>query len=256
MILIDPGHSGRSIRSTDKKTKLRDIDYPNYPEIYETFDVSSCVAQGLRRDGYRVVLTKKKALSSVSLRKRARLANKVKAALAISVHDDHSQTAGFQATYSQRGVKKHGRYPTMYRGKGSHRTVFKLPKVAKASEKAATIMAKARTRAQGRKVTVRQNSFSGRPPLEPGNLALVQLLTSRPWVYHELGAKTKGSTTRAISIKAELRYARGLLVGIERAVPISGRVVPQPSAGARGLRSCLVRQVKQDRPERYLPDGW
>src|SRR6476619_4543424 len=27
MIVIDPGHSGRSIRSTDKRTGLRDIDY-------------------------------------------------------------------------------------------------------------------------------------------------------------------------------------------------------------------------------------
>ncbi len=51
LVVIDPGHSGRSIRSTHRPPDgLRDVDYPNYPEIYETFDVSNCVATGLRAE--------------------------------------------------------------------------------------------------------------------------------------------------------------------------------------------------------------
>ena len=93
-----------------------------------------------------------------------------------------------------------------------------------------------RARAQGRPVSVRENVYTGRPPLEPGNLALVQLLTQVPWVYNEMGAKTRGSTTRAMSIASETGYATGLLRGVEAAVPLPGGRVAQPSAGAKQLQ--------------------
>jgi N-acetylmuramoyl-L-alanine amidase len=259
VIVIDPGHSGKSIRSTDKRTGLRDIDYPNYPEIYETFDVSSCVARGLRKDGYRVILTKAHALDSVSLAKRAAIADRAKAALAISVHDDHGQSAGFEATYDQRGRPgPTGHYPAMYRGSGAHRTVFALPSVAKESQRAAKVIAQARSRIQGRPVSVRVNIYTGRAPLEPGNLALVQLLTRRPWVYNEMGAKTAGSVRTAMSIGSETGYAKGLLVGVEAAVPLASGRVHQASAGAALLHGCLIHEVepssgRYSRPRAYLP---
>jgi hypothetical protein len=222
------------------------------------FDISACVATGLRRDGYRVVLTKKKALSSVSLADRAGLATKLKADLALSVHDDHGQLASFQATYDQRGVARNGDYHQMYRGSGRTRTVFERPAVAKRSQRYAKIIAKARTETQGRRVTVRENTFTGRPPLEPGNLALVQLLTQVPWIYNEMGAKTAGTVTRAMSIGSEVGYAKGLLIGVERSVPLAGGGVDQPSPGARELRRCLVERVEPSagrytRPRAYLP---
>ena len=258
LVVIDPGHSGRSITSTDAATGLRDVDYPNYPEIYEMFDVSTCVAQGLEADGYRVRLTKRRALDSVGLAARARIADEAGAALAISVHDDHSQGPSFQATYSQRGVKRDGAYHPMYRGTGSTRTVFRDAAVARASEKAAATIARERTQVLGRTVSVRENSFTGRPPLEPGNLALVQLLATVPWVYNEAGARDGASTTRAMSIAAEEAYARGLLVGVEAAVPLAAGRVEQPSAGAKLLRGCLVTAAKPGdgratRPARYRP---
>jgi N-acetylmuramoyl-L-alanine amidase len=260
LIVIDPGHSGQSITSTDDRTGLRDVDYPNYPEIYEMFDVSSCVAQGLDADGYRVRLTKRRALDSVGLAERARIASRAKAALAISVHDDHSQGPSFQATYSQRGVKRDGAYHPMYRGTGRTRTVFRDAGVARASERAAATIARKRTTVQDRTVSVRENSFTGRPPLEPGNLALVQLLATVPWVYNEAGAKIGGSTTRAMSIRAEEAYARGLLLGVEAAVPLPAGRVDQPSHGATLLRGCLVTAAtpgdgRVTRPARYRPSG-
>ena len=238
MIAIDPGHSGRSIRSRTTNGLL-DFDYPNYPEITETFDISACVAQGLRADGYRVILTKKRAGDSVSLTERAEIADRAKADLAISVHDDHGQGPAFQATYSQRGIKHDGSYHEMYRGTGTRRTVFDHPSVAKASERAARIIADERARAQGRPVSIRENSFSGRAPLEPGNLALVQLLSDVPWVYNEMGALTGGSTTRRMTLGAETGYAKGLLDGVEAAVPVDGATHQTPTAT---LRSCLAKR--------------
>ncbi|MGI3780454.1 MAG: N-acetylmuramoyl-L-alanine amidase [Janthinobacterium lividum] len=258
LIVIDPGHSGKSIRSTDPASGLRDIDYPNYPEIYEMFDISACVGKGLETDGYRVTLTKRKALDSVGLAARAKIANDAKAALAISVHDDHSQGPSFQAAYSQRGIRHDGDYHAMYRGTGSKRTAFSDTDVAKASEAAATAIARERTKAQGRTVGVRENTYTGRAPLEPGNLAIVQLLATVPWVYNEAGAKSGSSTTRAMSIATEEAYAKGLLVGVEAAVPLPAGAVTQPSTGVQQLKQCLVTAAtpgdgRVTRPARYRP---
>ena len=239
MIVIDPGHSGRSIRS-HTTNGLLDYDYPNQPEIAEVFDVSSCVTAGLRSDGYQVIMTKASVTASVSLTERARIADRARAALAISVHDDHSQTRAFEATYSQRGVAVGGRYPVMYRGTGSHRTVFDRPAVARASQRYAEIIAARRTAAQGRRVRVTENSFTGRPPLEPGNLALVQLLSDVPWVYNEMGALTGGSSTRRLSLADETGYAKGVLEGIESAVPRSVSFAPTSTAT---VRQCLQKRL-------------
>lgn len=260
-IVIDPGHSGRIIRSVDR-TGLRDIDYPNYPEIYEMFDVSVCIAQSLRADGYRVLLTKRHALSSVSHRQRANVANRAKADLAISVHDDHGVGPRFEATYSQRGGKRSdGAYPVMFRGRGNHRTTFRLPAVARRSDQAAHAIAAARSETQHRAVAVTQNSFNGRDPLEPGNLALVQLFSEVPWVYNEMGALTGGSTTRAMSIASERGYAAGLLSGVEAAVPLPPGHINPRSQSAASLTGCLRQQVEPtpgdfNRPRRYLPAGF
>jgi hypothetical protein len=189
------------------------------------------------------------------------VANRARADLAISVHDDHGASARFQATYDQRGVRgRTGRYGPMYRGRGGDRTVFALPAVAVQSQRAARAIARARSQAQGRPVSVRQNSFTGRDPLEPGNLALVQLFSTVPWVYNEMGARTGGSTTRAMSIAAERGYAAGLVTGVQAAVPLPpGASSTPPSADE--LTSCLRDQVEPTpgtftRPRRYLPDGF
>lgn len=238
MIVIDPGHSGRSIRHRNRATGLIDFDYPNQPEMTEVFSISRCVAKGLRNIGYRVVLTKKHAGSTVSLSRRARIADRAHADLAISVHDDHSQTKRFQAVYSQRGIKHNGSYHPMWRGSGSNRTVFDHPAVARKSAHYTRLIARARSRAQHRHVEITEENFSGRAGLEPGNLALVQLLSHVPWVYSEAGAKNHGSTTKRLSVKAETAYAKGLLDGIVQAVPVRGA---KPESRA-AVRQCIAGQ--------------
>jgi hypothetical protein len=149
----------------------------------------------------------------------------------------------------------------MYRGTGKHRTVFTRTAVARRSDTYAKAIARARAKTQHRPVSVTQNSYDGRKPLEPGNLALVQLFATVPWVYNEMGALTSGQVTRAMSIASERAYAAGLLAGIEKAVPlVPGRANP-PTRSAASLTSCLRRQVEPKpgqltRPRRYLPAGF
>jgi N-acetylmuramoyl-L-alanine amidase len=261
LIVIDPGHSGKYIRSRERVTGLRDIDYPNYPEIYETFDISACVARALERDGYQVILTKKHALDNVGLAARARIANRNKADLAISVHNDHGQGSRFEATYDQRGLKgANGKYHAMYRGRGDHRTVFGLPEVARKSQRYARTIAAKRSTSQRHKVVVRENSFNGRAPLEPGNLAIVQLLAKVPWVYNEMGARSGRSVYQATSIASEVTYARGLLAGVEAAIPPPSGA-DHPGAKTPWLRHCLTKQVEPSpgrftRPRAYRPLGF
>lgn len=75
----------------------------------------------------------------------------------------------------------------------------------------------------------REENFSGRAGLEPGNLALVQLLATVPWVYNEAGALTGGSTGRPLTAAAQTAYAEGLLKGVVAAVPAPGSDVGAPS---------------------------
>ncbi|SDT03964.1 N-acetylmuramoyl-L-alanine amidase [Microlunatus soli] len=242
MIIIDPGHSGRSIRRTEPTTGLTDFDYPNAPEMHEVYEVSTCVADGLRDLGYRVIMTKKDADDTVGLAERARIANKAKADLAISVHNDHGQNPAFQAVYSQRGIRHGDRYRPMWRGSGSNRTVFDHPAVARASARYARVIARERGAVLAAEVDVAEENFSGRAGLEPGNLALVQLLAEVPWVYNEAGALTGGSTTRRMTRAAQTAYAEGLLQGVVSAVP--GPDAGTEPASPRELRSCIDRQHK------------
>ena len=111
------------------------------------------------------------------------------------------------------------------------------PKIARASDRAARIIARERTRAEGRQVSVQENSFTGRAPLEPGNLAIVQLLSDVPWVYNELGALTGGNTTKRMTLAARTampgpaRRGRG-------GRPDRGRL-RRPTSTAT-LRACLA----------------
>ena len=209
-----------------------------------------------------MLLTKDRVLDSVSHAERAALANRAKADLALSVHNDHGASARFQATYDQRGVPSaDGRYPVMYRGQGGGRTVFDWPEVARQSQRAARIIAAERTRAQHRRVTVVQNSFDGRAPIEPGNLALVQLFSEVPWVYNEMGARTGRDPRRAMTIRAERDYAAGLVAGVEAAVPLAAGRPTSSTSSDRSLTRCLTQQVEPSpgtftRPRAYLPTGY
>ena len=67
--------------------------------------------------------------------------------------------------------------------------------------------------------------LTGRPPLEPGNLALVQLLADVPWVYNEMGAKNRGGEHRPAHEHRERK------TGVRQGAAGRGR-----GGGAAGLR--------------------
>ena len=53
--------------------------------------------------------------------------------------------------------------------------------------------------------------------LAPGNIWIVQLLSTVPWVYNEAGGNTAGQV--GLSTADEQRYAAGLVAGVEACVP-------------------------------------
>src|SRR5690606_24979292 len=85
VIVIDPGHSGDSIKSREPRTGLTDFDYPNDPEMDEVFAVSSCVTDALEDLDYKVIMTKEHVDDTVGLVERAEIANDADADLAVSV---------------------------------------------------------------------------------------------------------------------------------------------------------------------------
>ena len=93
VIVIDPGHSP-TISAVDPRTGLNVSDYENEPEMRGVFIVATLVAGKLRADGYRVVLTKTSVRQRITLAQRAAVANRVHAALALSIHDQAGADGG------------------------------------------------------------------------------------------------------------------------------------------------------------------
>jgi N-acetylmuramoyl-L-alanine amidase len=211
VIVLDPGHSGKDLKVVDPRTGLVDHDYPNHPEMEEMFRVAEQVGAILEKAGYQVVYTKKAVTDSVSLRERATIAQNARAALAVSIHDDHTQPFGtFAQVYAQRvGAWRGGTAD-------KPRAVFDNAAVAARSQSLADIFASERARAEGHKVTVTAVSFSGRAGLEPGNIPEVQLFAGAgdhrvPWIYNEVGGIGFGA-------RQEAAYAQGLAKAIEKCV--------------------------------------
>lgn len=211
VIVLDPGHSGSDIDSTDSTTGLRDHDYPNHPELEEVFNVAQQVKNKLESDGYSVIMTKSSANDNVSLRKRADIANTANAALAVSIHDDHGVSwDNFAQIYTQQV----GLYRQTASGK---KVTFDNSAIAQKSQQYGRIFAQERTAAEKRTASVADISFNGRDGLDPGNIPLVELFANVPWVYNEVG--TDGSSPLS---QAKLdAYAQGIINGIEKSIPLN-----------------------------------
>ena len=204
IIELDPGHSGTDISSIDPTTGLIDHDYPNTPEITEMFTLATDLKTKLEAAGYQVFLTKANVNDSVSLRQRADKASADKANLVISLHDDHSQSFG---SFKQVYVQKVG----LYRATASGQHIeFTDAALAAKSQQFGTIFQQERQKTEGGTVTIKDNSFDGRAGISPGNIALVQLLSTVPWVYNEVGG---------IGYNGAM-YEQALLNSIEQSVPI------------------------------------
>jgi len=229
-VVLDPGH-GPNHTSVDQATGLRMVESHNVPETSEMWDVAQKVRQKLQSSGYTVLLTKQSELDQVTFRQRANVANNNKAAIAVSLHDDHTQSYdGFKQVWPQRVGQ--------YRGQGSNRTEFTNAAVAEASQRYAQIMKEERERVEGGNVVI--SNFQARDGMEPGNIPMVMLFSTVPWIYHEVG----GGSGRLSDNQLE-QYAEGVANGIKRSVPtIPGGA---PTTGQNMVCACsdaLIAKAK------------
>jgi hypothetical protein len=193
--------------------------YPNHPEMEEVFQVTQLVRKALKDDGYRVLVTKSSASDSATYRQRADLAIKNHADLEVMIHDDHSQKPGELQWVTPQAVDG-------YRVGSQGKVVCKNTAVARASRLAAEAIAHARTAAlPAYPATLHPLNFDTRGPgFDPGNISQIQLMDCIakdpvPAVYNEMGALTDGDIATRIPDHQLHAYAKGLINGIEAAVP-------------------------------------
>ena len=227
LIVLDPGHDGQS-RGLDPKhpwmdpagTGLHMREYPNLPERTEVFHVATLVKQALQADGYRVLMTKSAADDSASYRQRAELAIQNHADLEVIIHDDHGALPQAMQWVTPQRV---GGYRIGSKGKVS----CENPQIEQESVLAATAIAHARTAALPQYPAILHplNFDSRGDGMDPGNLSQIQLMdcidqNPVPAVYNEMGALTGGNVKTPAPETQLQAYARGLVNGIEAAVPI------------------------------------
>ncbi len=216
IIVLDPGHSGKEIKTVDEKTKLIDHDYPNHPEMEETYRVARDVGARLEKAGYTVIYTKKDVNDSVSLRERATLAQEAHAALGVSIHNDHGKSyKSFGQVYEQGLGQWRGGSQSKPKAK------FANKRIATVSAGYAKIFARERTKVEQHSVAVTPISFDNRPGIEPGNIPQVMLFAGTepnavPWIYNEVGGKNFGR-------KQESLYAKGIANSIEKCIGNSSK---------------------------------
>jgi N-acetylmuramoyl-L-alanine amidase len=233
VIVLDPGHSGEDTDKAakygngkpylDKETGLHDHDYPSTSsEMHEVMTIATNMNKRLSAAGYKVIMTKSGETDTVSLRDRAEVANKNKATLAVSIHNDHGQAySSFAAVYAQNmdgyrtnGAGKKITFPEL--AGSSAKTVSDASRAAANKIGAARQLAEHRPADDKHLITV--NHFDGRAGIDPGNMAMVQLFAKVPWVYSEVGASPENKPMSDTQMKA---YEDGLVKGIQDAVPLN-----------------------------------
>lgn len=216
--MIDPGHS-RTITKTDRRTGLRVSDYENEPEMRDVFKVALLVRAALTKAGYRVVMTKRTVDQREDLASRAYLANRVHAALAISIHDQAGANGGIGFRQGNNTVyyQSVGTYRATPSGK---RVYFRNQHIAALSKKYGKIFRRTRANAQHNHINLQGNvGYNlGSRGLAAGNIWIVQLLSKVPWIYNEAGGNSAGQVGLDSADRAT--YARGLVAGIEKCVPV------------------------------------
>lgn len=186
--------------------------------MHDVYAVALLVEAKLTAAGYRVVMTKTNVTDRVSLAQRAAIANQAHAALAISIHDQAGASAGIPFASGNNTVyyQAVGDYRATAAGK---KVYFTDAALAAISQRYGAIFQAKRSAIEGHAVSLLGNVGYdlGSRGLAPGNIWLVQLLSTVPWIYNEAGGNSAG--TVGLSDADKTRYADALVAGIEACVP-------------------------------------
>lgn len=211
VIVLDPGHSGTSVTTIDPETQIMDKEYPSMPEMQDVFTVATILKAKLEAAGYTVLMTKQAYTDTVTKRQRVDLANNNHAALAVSIHTSGSTFGTWGQIYVQR---LDGYREDIH----DNKVFFNLPAVASLSQQYGQIFLTERRKIEGNSIVVTVDSSFGARGLAPGNLPIVQLWSTVPWVYCEAGA-LKSDSDREM-------YAQSLYGSIVACIPINGATPP------------------------------
>jgi N-acetylmuramoyl-L-alanine amidase len=219
VIVIDPGHSV-TVHGTDPATGLDVSDYENEPEMRNVYSVALLVRAKLIAAGYRVIMTKTSLYAPTTLLKRADIANAAHAALALSIHDQAGSSGGIPFASGNNIVyyQAVGDYRVTPAGR---KVVFTNSALAAISKRYGEIFQAQRAADEGHSITLQSNvgyNLASRG-LQAGNMWIVQLLSTVPWIYNEAGGNSPGMS--GLDSTDMDRYADGLVASVEKCVPIS-----------------------------------
>ncbi len=239
-IVLDPGHSFPNKQGdVDPGSKLKVGDNDGAPgERAAMQNVANEVESDLKKDGYTVVMTKTSTDSYVSLLKRAQIANAAHADLAVSLHYDYGHSFGSWAQiYAQHvGLSR-------YNFSGNTRInekTFTLSSVAQKSQDYAQIFKTERGTDEGFTPDVTTVSFNTRGSnYSSGNIPIVQLFATVPWVYNEVGG---------LNFSPE-KYRKSIVDSIEKAIPPSG------GNTITATSNCAITLVGNPGADQGLPAG-
>lgn len=203
-VVLDPGHSGtdKQGKEIDPITKLYIGDSSNTPEKDQVWDTSERIKKILEDKGYTVAVTKKSANDYQNFRQRANFANNKKAQIVVSLHNTPGRFGSADTGWVT--PQKLGGYRTNTEGK---KISFDNSDIASKSQSYAEKILEERKKAEGG-VQMHDLDFQNRSGLSPGNLSVVQLLATVPWVYNEVGQTGYSSE----------KYAQGVANGIMAAI--------------------------------------
>ncbi len=187
--------------------------------MQDVFAVAELAKTQLEADGYRVVMTKNNVDDRVSLGQRAAVANKVHAALALSLHDQAGSNGGIQFQQGNNTVyyQSVGGYRETPSGK---RITFTDQGVAATSKRFGQIFQTQRAAAEGHSIRLQGDVGYdlGSRNLPAGDMWMVQLLAKVPWIYNEAGGNSAGMS--GLNSSDRQKYARGIVASVEKCVPV------------------------------------
>lgn len=222
VIVIDPGHAGAgSAMETDPVTGIQAIEVPNPEERSAMWDAAQTIKTTLESNGYKVVLTKNAENDKAGLLKKAQRANAANAALVVSLHSTPGRFGTVPTEHWGVTPQEVGRFREN-KDNGKRKT-FTNESVATKSMQYAQIIAEERNKTgDATKVTPLDRSFPrDRAGIQAwGDISLVQLFGTAPWVYNEVGQTGYNGQ----------KYAEGIANGIMKAIPV-GASDPTADAG-------------------------